>query len=150
MNEQKPTLQSLVQDKKGKCLLPCIIGAVIFAIIAIVAIVLILRSNGFDKVPMADIITQESLDAIVQHGQVILTERRNAGEDLSQGPCLDNNEKFKGWVIDIAHDPRVEADDNPDNQCSAYSRGSAKNFIELSEYGDIIQIYPPRGEDVLE
>ena len=143
MSEQKTTLQSLLSDKKKKCP-PCVIGAVVFAIIAIMGIVLVLRSGDSSEVPSAEVITQESLDAIVQYGQVVLTERRNAGDDLSAGPCLDNSEKFDGWVIDIAHDPRVEADDNPDNQCSAYRRGLAKNFIELSEMGDIIQIYPPR------
>lgn len=138
-------LQHLI-SKTGKgegnaVCIPCLAGAIVVLVIAILAISMILRSGGGTAVEELPL-TQESVDDIVQHGQVLLTERLNAGDDLSDGPCLDNNKTFKGWVIDIAHDPRELVDDKAENQCSAYRRGSAKNFVELSLSGDIIRVYP--------
>lgn len=129
---------------------PCAIGAVILAIVAMAAIGLVLRTGGSPQSVAEEPLSQNSIDAIVQHGQILLTERLNAGEDLSDGPCLDDNKTFSGWVIDIAHSPRIDADDDPKNQCSAYRNGKAKNFIELSASGDVIQIFPKLNDSTSE
>ena len=69
--------------------------------------------------------------------------------NLSNGPCLSNdlhgNENYPEtvWVLDIAHNPRQEVDDLPENQCSAYGDGQAMNFIELDEEGNLIMYYSP-------
>jgi hypothetical protein len=60
------------------------------------------------------------------------------GEDLSQGPCL-SNDLIPGWVGDIAHSPRVSADDQPQNQCSAFVTGQAQHFVELDPMGNVIR-----------
>ena len=120
---------------------PCVIGAGVLLVAAIAATVLIVRSG--DSVEEPEVLDQAFVNEVVQHGQIILTEKINAGEDLSAGPCLDNGDRYPGWVIDIAHDPRTPEDDDPDNQCSAWRRGNADRFIELSTSGDVIQIYPP-------
>jgi len=69
--------------------------------------------------------------------------------DLTNGPCLSNN--LHGnmlypetlWVLDIAHNPRQEMDDLPENQCSVFREKKASNFIELDKEGNLIQIYSP-------
>ena len=134
--------------KDGELCMPCVIGAVVIVVVAIWAIMLIVGSNGGSGEEATEL-TQEDIDAIVQHGQVLLTEKINAGEDISNGPCLDNAETYENWVIDIAHDPREPVDDEPENQCSAYRNGSAEHFVELSTFGDIIRISatPGGGED---
>jgi hypothetical protein len=137
-------LRKLIKtDANGEPMLcwPCAIGAVAVLATAIVAIILIVRSGGSVEEP--EVLDQAFVNEVVQHGQIILTERINAGEDLSAGPCLDNGDTYGGWVIDIAHDPRTPEDDNPDNQCSAYRNGDAERFVELSLSGDIIRIHPP-------
>ena len=79
----------------------------------------------------------------------IYAEARNQGLDLSSGPCLSNalhgNPAYPAtmWVLDIAHNPRVEADNQPGNQCPAYRENKAFNFIELDEAGNAIRIYSP-------
>lgn len=62
----------------------------------------------------------------------------NQGQDLSNGPCLDNA-LISGWVLDIAHNPRQEVDDKPENQCPAYVNGTAKHFVELDPQGNFIR-----------
>ena len=63
-----------------------------------------------------------------------------SGEDLSDGPCL-SNKIIPDWVADIAHDPRQEIDDLPQNQCSAYREGTAHHFVELDPEGNVIRTY---------
>lgn len=58
----------------------------------------------------------------------------NRGQELSKGPCLsDNNPEWQasGWVCDIAHSPRQEADNDPANQCLEFREGRASHFVEL-------------------
>lgn len=60
------------------------------------------------------------------------------GVSFSNGPCL-SNAVIPGWVADIAHKPRIAADDKPENQCSAYRDGMAKHFVELDPNGNLIR-----------
>jgi hypothetical protein len=60
------------------------------------------------------------------------------GADFSNGPCLSNS-VIPNWVADIAHNPRTEVDDAPENQCNAYREGAAKHFVELDAGGNVIR-----------
>ena len=53
--------------------------------------------------------------------------------DLSNGPCL--GKIADNWVLDIAHLPRQQIDDQPENQCQNFS-----HFVEMSPKGEIIVI----------
>ncbi|MEM5812347.1 MAG: hypothetical protein QXN71_01790 [Candidatus Aenigmatarchaeota archaeon] len=58
---------------------------------------------------------------------------RDSGEDMSKGPCLlDPIPVEPEWVCDIAHSPRQDVDNVPENQCHSYRDGQAKHFIELT------------------
>jgi hypothetical protein len=59
------------------------------------------------------------------------------GVDMSRGPCLGVIKE--GWVADVAHDPRQEVDDRPENQCAAYREGDADHFVELDPKGNFIR-----------
>ena len=59
-------------------------------------------------------------------------------QDLSAGPCLSNN-LIADWVADIAHNPRLPIDDQPVNQCNAFTDGTAKHFVELDAEGNLIR-----------
>jgi hypothetical protein len=62
---------------------------------------------------------------------VVLCEQRlSEGMDLSDGPCLSNS-IAEDWVCDVAHSPRKQVDNDPENQCSEYGKG-AKHFVEVS------------------
>jgi hypothetical protein len=63
---------------------------------------------------------------------------KNYQGNLSNGPCLLNPiqpEKdfpsLSKWVCDVAHSPRQNVDNLPENQCSAYREGIANHFVEV-------------------
>ena len=61
-------------------------------------------------------------------------------ENLSNGPCL-SNEIVKDWVCDVAHFPRIEKDNNPQNQCEAFRAGVAHHFVEVDTECNVIKVY---------
>lgn len=58
--------------------------------------------------------------------------------NLSNGPCL-SNEVAPGWVCDVAHSPRLDIDNLPENQCEAYRNGTATHFVEVDENCELIR-----------
>jgi hypothetical protein len=59
------------------------------------------------------------------------------GVDMARGPCL--GVVADDWVADVAHDPREDVDDEPENQCAAYREGRAHHFVELDPDGELIR-----------
>jgi hypothetical protein len=59
------------------------------------------------------------------------------GTNFADGPCL--GVVLENWVADVAHDPREEVDDRPENQCEAFRSGEAEHFVELDPEGDLIR-----------
>ena len=69
-----------------------------------------------------------------------LCQQKNlAGENLSVGPCI-SNQIIDDWVCDIAHSPRQDIDNQPENQCETYGNGTANHFVELDENCEIIKL----------
>lgn len=63
-----------------------------------------------------------------------------SGVNLEDGPCIaDPLESLSDWVVDIAHDPRRDVDDDPANQCESYRSGEAEHFVELAPNGSLIR-----------
>lgn len=82
---------------------------------------------------------KQDVDQAVNQAQVVYEQYKSLGTDFSSGPCL-SNALLPGWVLDIAHNPRLPMDDLPDNQCSAFKEGKAKHFIELDPNGKLIKV----------
>ena len=62
--------------------------------------------------------------------------------NLENGPCLLNPiSEYPNWVCDVAHSPRIPADDLPENQCSAFREGKSSHFIEVSENCQVVRSY---------
>ncbi len=59
-----------------------------------------------------------------------LLEKRTRG-DLSQGPCLGII--AVNYVCDVAHNPREDVDNVPENQCADYVQGRVLHYIEVDE-----------------
>lgn len=98
------------------------------------ALTLALVGCGGD--PVSDDERAQAIDAAT----AAFAQAQAAGTNLSNGPCIaDPLADQPDWVVDIAHDPRSEADDDPDNQCSAYRDGEASHFIELGLDGELIR-----------
>ena len=62
--------------------------------------------------------------------------------DLSDGPCLsDDNPNWdvEGWVCDVAHSPRQDVDNRPENQCREFREGKASHFVEVDPECEFIK-----------
>ncbi len=57
---------------------------------------------------------------------------------LADGPCLSNI-AAEGWVCDVAHSPRIDADNIVENQCSGYLAGNIKHFVEVDPGCNLIR-----------
>ena len=60
------------------------------------------------------------------------------GEDLKNGPCI-SDDIYPSWVCDVAHSPRQQVDNIPENQCSAFRDGKANHFVEVDEGCNLIR-----------
>ncbi len=61
----------------------------------------------------------------------------------SNGPCVSDAAPGRmpaDWVCDVAHSPRLPADDDPANQCQEYLKGSARHFVEVTPDCKLIQV----------
>lgn len=78
------------------------------------------------------------VDRAVNQATKVYQEKKQLGEDFTDGPCL-TNDLLPDWVADIAHSPRIKADDLPQNQCQAFREGRARHFVEMDPYGSVIR-----------
>ena len=76
-------------------------------------------------------------DAAVKKAQQLYTTSFK-DKDLTNGPCI-SEEIIPDWVVDIAHNPREEIDNNQENQCQSYREGKTHHFVELDPQGNLIK-----------
>ena len=76
-------------------------------------------------------------EAAIAAARAAFVKAKAEGEDFSSGPCLGT--VLPNWVADVAHDPRREVDDRPENQCEDYRSGEADHFVELDPDGNVIR-----------
>lgn len=81
---------------------------------------------------------KSEIDTAINQAGLLYNLSKQQGVDLSSGPCL-SNALLPGWVLDIAHNPRQEIDDLPQNQCPAFREGNAQHFVELDSEGNLIR-----------
>lgn len=102
-------------------------------VVLITAFFTIILNEGF-----SNLTPKSEVDTAINQARTIYKQKKATGEDFSQGPCL-SNAILPNWVADIAHSPRIAADDLPHNQCPAYLEGRAKHFVELDPDGNLIR-----------
>ncbi|MGH2996310.1 MAG: hypothetical protein ACRDM9_08345, partial [Gaiellaceae bacterium] len=76
-------------------------------------------------------------DRAVAAAKEAYAEAKAEGVDFANGPCL--GAIMENWVADVAHDPRQDVDDEPENQCEAFRSGEADHFVELDLDGNLIR-----------
>lgn len=79
-------------------------------------------------------------DLAVQEAKQVYAREKQMGTDFSNGPCL-TNDLMQDWVADTVHSPRIEVDDQPQNQCRAYLEGRAHHFVELDIDGNLVRVH---------
>jgi hypothetical protein len=101
----------------------------------LVSVALALAGCGGNDEP-----SQGEKSQAVGQALVAFKQAQRSGTDLSSGPCISESlPGLSDWVADVAHDPRQDVDDDPDNQCQRYRDGEAHHFVELDEAGTLIR-----------
>jgi hypothetical protein len=114
---------------RAHTLLPLFIAGVLVA-----TTLAIIGCGGGDEASESD------QDKAVAEAQAAFSKAQKSGTDLSVGPCIaENLPALPDWVVDVAHDPREDVDDDPDNQCQRYRDGEAHHFVELTPDGQLIR-----------
>ena len=80
---------------------------------------------------------EDERERAIAAAHVAYEEAAAVGTDFADGPCL--GVVLDNWVADVAHDPREEVDDRPENQCEAFRSGEAEHFVELDPEGELIR-----------
>ena len=62
-----------------------------------------------------------------------------AGAALAAAGCGGDPGEDERTRADVAHDPRQDVDDEPENECEAYRSGEAVHFVELDPDGELIR-----------
>jgi hypothetical protein len=102
--------------------------------LAIAAAVLAIAGCGGDDV------SEDERDRAVAAAREAYDRAASQDAELEDGPCIA--EELPGlpdWVADVAHDPREDVDDEPENQCRRYRDGEASHFVELTPDGELIR-----------
>jgi hypothetical protein len=61
-------------------------------------------------------------------------------KDISNGPCIgDPMSENPDWVCDVAHSPRQDVDNLPENQCLTYRENKASHFVEVDTNCNLIR-----------
>lgn len=74
----------------------------------------------------------------INQSKHLYRQEKEKGRDFSNGPCL-SDALMPNWVVDIAHSPRLPADDKRENQCPGYVAGRTQHFVELDPDGNLIR-----------
>jgi hypothetical protein len=74
----------------------------------------------------------------IAQAKIIFQQQLALGNDFSHGPCLSER-IIDDWAVDIAHVPRTDEDNQPENQCQSYRKGTTHHFVELDLEGNLIR-----------
>lgn len=122
---------------KGKLLI------LVLSVIAVVSLVIVYihEANPFNAPIQGNYKPglDDEIDNAVKKARDVYKNRKEAGEDFETGPCL-SNDLLPDWVVDIAHNPRQDLDNLPENQCAAFLEGRAKHFVELDLDGEVLRV----------
>jgi hypothetical protein len=84
--------------------------------------------------------SESEREQAIAQAQQAYDQARTSGTNLADGPCIaESLTDLPDWVVDIAHDPREDVDDDPANQCQRYRDGEASHFVELTPEGELIR-----------
>lgn len=117
----------------------------ILLVLAGISFILVLSGGGcLEKKEDAGSGEGSDKDRAIAAAREIFTQKKKEGLNMESGPCISEKLELdppllEWWVIDVAHQPRIAADNKPENQCQAWGAGDAKHFVELNLDGDLIK-----------
>ena len=107
----------------------------ILILIAAVAAVIYLYFRGSVFTPLST----EQNEMAISLAKERYAQAKARGTNLSDGPCIAED-LMPDWVADIAHNPRHNLDNLPENQCGNFRIGKAHHFVELDPEGNVIRV----------
>lgn len=106
-------------------------------------VILIVLMGTFLLVFFPEVLTPRPIVNVTEICISKCMEELALGRNLSKGPCLlDPIPLAPDWVCDVAHKPREEIDNLPENQCSSFLKGKATNFVEVNPECEFIGSSP--------
>lgn len=108
------------------------------AVVLVGVVLVTLKTSSSPKAKYKPGVLSE-FDTALREAQRIYAQKKQAGFEFSNGPCL-TNDLMSGWVADLVHNPRTQEDNLPENQCRAYLEGRARHFVELDLEGNLVRI----------
>jgi hypothetical protein len=115
--------------------------AVFFAIAFMLSFVFLQGCSLKDYGGAATNTPAASAEDAVKECKALCKEARAAGVDLEPGPCLSTKNRdwnVPGWVCDVAHSQREEADSRKENQCPEFGI-TVPRFVELTPQCTLIR-----------
>jgi hypothetical protein len=91
------------------------------------------KSNTIDQMT-----TKSDKDLAIEKAKIVYEQKKKEGINFDSGPCL-SEEIIPDWAADIAHNPREEIDNKPENQCQSFREGKTHHFVELDPLGNLIR-----------
>lgn len=82
--------------------------------------------------------TPSDEDIAIEKAKKLFKERKLAGVSMADGPCL-SEEIIPDWSVDVVYYPRVDTDDDGQNQCQLYLEGKTQHIVELDQDGNLIR-----------
>ena len=107
-------------------------------LLALIIIVMTAYLTLAINAPLSKHIPKSEVETAINQARHLYQNRIDSGEDLSKGPCL-SDALMPGWVLDIAHNPRIAIDDLSENQCPSFREGKSVHFVELDSKGNLIR-----------
>jgi hypothetical protein len=109
--------------------------------LAIAIIVVAIAISGMVWLYISSPIETRDSDRALFACVFICKAAKNQGQSLDNGPCLSSvfeEWEVEDWVCDVAHWPREEVDNLPENQCPEYGV-TASHFVELNPECEFIR-----------
>ena len=109
--------------------------------VTLVILLLVIALVGILLIPRKPV---DQTQSIIESCKNLCVQTLNSGMDLTNGPCLSDNNPdwtYEDWVCDVAHWPREDVDNQPENQCQEFRSGNAHHFVEVNPSCEYIRHY---------
>ena len=107
-------------------------------VLALIVILITAYLTLLINAPSPKSVSKSEVETAINQAQYLYRQEKAKARDFSNGPCL-SDALLPNWVLDIAHHPRLPADDLPQNMCPGYIEGRALHFVELDPEGNLIR-----------
>lgn len=85
-----------------------------------------------------EVAMESDRDLAIRLAMELFEQKQAQGMDMSHGQCLAE-EIIPDWCVDVAHSPRQDIDNLPQNRCQSFVTRRVQHFVELDPEGNLIR-----------